>query len=242
MRRARALEILCLLAAVAYPAMAFQEPQPVSATTSSTTATQSVSSGSMTTPQFSQRYPRYQINPGDTVELVFEFTPEFNQTVTVQPDGFITLKNIGDVHVSQETVAQLTATVTQEYSKILNNPSISVVLKDFERPYFIAQGQVGHPGKYVLRSDTTVSEAIAMAGGFTDKSKHSHVVLFRRVNDQWTEAKLLDMKKMLNKADLTEDVMMKPGDMLFVPQNNISKIERFLPNTGISAYMGPATF
>ena len=74
---------------------------------------------------------------------------------------------------------ELTSTLRQAYSRILNNPIISIVLKDFQKPYFIADGQVGRPGKYELRANTTLIEAIAMAGGFTDTSKHSHVQLYR---------------------------------------------------------------
>jgi polysaccharide export outer membrane protein len=191
---------------------------------------------------FQERYPRYQLLPGDTMDLVFEFSPEFNQTVTVQPDGYISLRGIGDVHVSLETLPQLIATLQTAYGKILNKPAISVLLKDFERPYFTANGQVSHPGKYTLHGDTTVTEGVAMAGGFTDKSKHSHVVLFRRVSDQWTEARVLDVKKMLNAGNLSEDYILRPGDMIYVPQNTISKIARFIPTSSVNTYFSPQTF
>jgi len=79
------------------------------------------------------------------MDLFFEFSPEFNQTVNVQPDGFISLRGIGDVHVSTQTVPQLISTLQIAYSKILSKPAISVLLKDFESPYFTATGQVGHP-------------------------------------------------------------------------------------------------
>jgi polysaccharide export outer membrane protein len=190
---------------------------------------------------FNQRNPRYQIESGDTFDINFEFAPEFNQSTTVQPDGFITLKDIGDVHVSGQTVPELTRTLCDAYGKIMVSPSIAVVLKDFEKPYFIAGGQVARPGKYVLRGDTTLTEAVAMAGGFTTSSKHSQVLLFRKVSDQWTEAKVVDVKKMLKAKNLGEDPFLKPGDMFVVPQNRISKIQRFLPNSAVSTYINPAT-
>ena len=80
---------------------------------------------------------------------------------------------------------------------------ISVDPKDFEKPYFVVGGQVGKPGKFDLRGDITLTEAIAMAGGFTDAAKHSQVLLFRRVSDQWTEAKIINVKKMLSSQKLT---------------------------------------
>jgi polysaccharide export outer membrane protein len=191
---------------------------------------------------FQERYPRYQVLDGDTMDLVFEFSPEFNQTVTVQPDGYISLRGIGDVHVASQTLPELITTLQTAYGKILNKPAISVLLKDFKRPYFTAQGQVQRSGEFPLHGETTVAEGIAMAGGFTENAKHSHVVLFRRVSSEWTEAKVLDVKKMLNSGNLSEDYVLRPGDMIYVPKNRISKITRFIPTSSVSTYVNPAGF
>jgi polysaccharide biosynthesis/export protein len=91
------------------------------------------------------------------------------------------------------------------YTKILHDPVINVVLKDFEKPYFIAGGEVSHPGKFDLRDDPTLTEAIAIAGGFTESSKHSQVLLFRRVSNDWLKSKVLNVKKMFQAGNLTED-------------------------------------
>lgn len=189
--------------------------------------------------QFQDRYPRYKIRAGDQFDVTFDLSPEFNQTVTVQPDGFVALRGVGEVHVADETVPELTLTLKKTYAKILNDPIISVVLKDFEKPYFVADGQVGKPGKYDLRGSTTLVEAIAIAGGFTESSKHSQVLLFRRVNDQWMEAKIVDVKKMQKSGNLKEDPFLHPGDMLFVPKNSISKISKFIPTYNMGTYFKP---
>jgi len=196
----------------------------------------SSSSNPATGQQLQSRIRRYKIAPGDSFDITFELSPEFNQAgVSVQPDGFVTLHGIGDVHVQGQTVPELTDTLRQAYSKILNDPIISIALKDFQKPYFIADGQVGRPGKYELRSDTTLTEAIAMAGGFTDASKHSEVRLYRRTNDGWAFAQIINVKKMELKGQLTEDPYLHPGDMLFVPKNRFSKIRTFLPSPSLSA-------
>jgi len=181
-------------------------------------------------PSFQQRYPRYKLEFGDQFDVSFELSPEFNQTVTVQPDGYITLRGAGDVQVAGQTVPQLTETLRQAYAKILKDPVISVVLKDFEKPYFIADGQVGKPGKYELRGETTLTQAIAIAGGFQDTAKHSQVLLFRRVNSDWLSAKIINVKEMEKKGNLHEDPYLHPGDMLFVPKNRFSKIRSFIPS------------
>jgi polysaccharide export outer membrane protein len=62
------------------------------------------------------------------------------------------------------------------------------------------------------------------------------VLLFRRVSQDWAQAKVIDVKKMLNNKTLAEDVHLQPGDMIFVPQNRISKIRKFIPTAGLSMY------
>ncbi|MFZ0759127.1 MAG: polysaccharide biosynthesis/export family protein [Candidatus Sulfotelmatobacter sp.] len=184
-----------------------------------------------------ERHPRYALEPGDSFDVSFDLSPEFNQSLTVQPDGYVTLRGVGDIHVAGLTVPQLTATLRTSYSKILNAPIISVVLKDFEKPYFTVDGQVGRPGKYDLRGDTTVTQALAIAGGVLSSAKHSQVLLFRRVSDQWVEARILNVKKMMKEGNLTEDAHLHPGDMLFVPKNAYSKIQPYLPTSNLGTYL-----
>jgi len=189
-------------------------------------------------PDFQQRTTRYRIEAGDSFDLTFELSPEFNQTgVSVQPDGFVTLRSVGDLKVAGQTVPELTQTLRTAYSKILNDPLISVVLKDFEKPYFVADGQVGKPGKYEMHGQMTLTQAIAIAGGFQSAAKHSQVLLFRRVDDQWTEAKLINVKKMQKEGNLSEDPFLHSGDMLFVPKNTMSKIDRYIPNLSMGTYL-----
>jgi polysaccharide export outer membrane protein len=190
------------------------------------------------TPGFQDRHPRYHLRKGDSFDLNFAMTPEFNQTVAVQPDGYITLKAAGSLYVEGQTVPQLTDTLKAAYANILHDPVIAISLKDFEKPYFIASGEVAKPGKYDLRSDLTVTEAVAIAGGFDEKSKHSQVVLFRPAPGGGFEARLINVKKLLASRNLSEDVQLKPGDMLYVPQNALSKIRPFLPSTSVSAFLG----
>jgi polysaccharide export outer membrane protein len=201
----------------------------------------SVASASAT-PGLQERHPRYRLRKGDTFDLDFALSPEFNQTVAVQPDGFVTLRGVGSIFVEGQTVPELTETVKAAYSKTLRDPIIAIAPKDFEKPYFIAAGQVSKPGKYDLRSDLTVTEGVAIAGGFNDKAKHSQVVLFRPVPSGGYEAKLLNVKKLLASRNLSEDLQLQPGDMLYVPQSAMSKIRPFLPTSSMGAYYNPAIF
>jgi polysaccharide biosynthesis/export protein len=188
------------------------------------------------------RHPLYRLRKSDVVEIKLTFSPEFDQIATVLPDGFVALKAIGDVFAEGLTIAELEDSVRNAYATTLRDPEVSVILKDFERPFFLAGGQVGHPGKYELRSPTSVAGAIAIAGGFTEQSKHSQVVLFRKVTDGVVEAHVLNVKAMLAARNLEEDLELQPGDMLFVPQNRFSKIRKFLPVSSLSTFFTPAQF
>jgi len=188
------------------------------------------------------RHPLYRLRKSDIVEIKFTFSPEFDQTATVLPDGFVALKTVGDVFAEGLTVAELKDLVSQAYAPTLRDPEVSIILKDFERPFFVAGGQVGHPGKYELRSPITVAQAVAVAGGFTEQSRHSQVVVFRTVTTGVVEAHVLNVKAMLASRNLEEDFELKPGDMLFVPQNRISKIRKFLPVSSLSTFFTPAQF
>src|SRR5207237_9162148 len=102
------------------------------------------------------------------------------------------------------------------YSKQLHDPVVTVLLKDFEHPYFIASGEVGRPGKYELHGPITVTAAVAMAGGFTQQSKHSQVVLFRRATANVVEARVLNVKEMPKQRDLDEDPSQEPEHYVVV--------------------------
>jgi polysaccharide export outer membrane protein len=220
------------------PAVSTPSSDPASASPASgpIPAASAPTSGSL--PQFQSRDPRYRIAASDSFDLTFALSPEYNQVaVTVQPDGFVTLYGIGDVKVQGQTMPELTETVRTAYSKILHEPIVSIALKDFNKPYFIADGQVGHPGKYDLRQETTLSQAIAIAGGFTEDAKHSQVILVHRVSDQYVSAQIFDVKKMEAKGDLREDPYLHPGDQILVPKSRSSKIKGWMPSTGVGAYV-----
>lgn len=210
---------------------------------SSTTAAKPGGADGMGNPLLGgDRRPLYRLRPSDVVEISFTVAPEFNQTLTVQPDGYVMLKDAGMVGVQGLNLQQFSDAVQKAYQGSLHDPQVAVSLKDFERPYFVVGGEVGRPGKYELRSDTTVAEAVQIAGGLTQQSKHSQVVLFRRVNDDLVETRLINLKRMLKERHLNEDAHLQPGDLLFVPQNALSKIARFLTKPAVGMYMNPAQF
>ncbi len=188
------------------------------------------------------RRPLYRLTRSDVVALSFTLSPEFDQTLTIQPDGYVALKDAGLVLAQGLTLEEFRTAVGRAYTGYLHDPQVAVALKDFEHPYFVAGGEVGKPGKYELRADTSIMEAVEIAGGFTHEAKHSQVLLFRRVNDELVEARVFDLKKMLKEKSLGEAAQLRPGDLVFVPQNSISKVERFFSRASLSMYVSPTQF
>lgn len=189
-----------------------------------------------------KRRPLYRLNRSDVVALSFILSPEFDQTLTIQPDGYVALKDAAAVLAQGLTLDELRVAVQRAYTGYLHDPQVAIALKEFEHPYFVAGGEVGRPGKYELRADTTVLEAVEIAGGFTHEAKHSQVLLFRRVDNDLVEARVFNLKRMLKEKSLGEVVQLQPGDLVFVPQNSISKIERFLSKPSLSMYVSSTQF
>jgi polysaccharide export outer membrane protein len=194
-------------------------------------------------PVASQRNPRYRINRDDVLSISFALTPEFNQPkVMVQPDGYITLQGAGTLLVQNLTVPEAVEAVKKAYSKTLHDPIVDIDLIDFQKAYFVVLGQVGKPGQYDLRYDMTVTEAVAVAGGFSATAK-TRVFLYRRMATGWQEAKELKLNDILHGKNVTEDAEMHPGDMIFVPEKTITKIRKYIPyGVGTSVSTSPSSY
>jgi polysaccharide export outer membrane protein len=180
--------------------------------------------------------PQYQNQPGDVMEVHYRYTPEYDQTVTVQPDGYITLNLVGNVKVSQATVEEARTAIIKQASERLNQPEVSITLKDFQKPYFVVAGQVASPGKFDMRENTTALQAVMMAGGFKNTAKSSKIVLFRKINADTAEVKVLDLNKINKTSALERDIALQNGDMLLVPENNAAKFQNFMKLTNVGAY------
>jgi polysaccharide export outer membrane protein len=179
-------------------------------------------------PRLAERNPRYKINRSDILNLSFPLSPEFNQTVTVQPDGYITLQGAGSICILGMTVPETSEAIKKAYAKVLHEPIVDVDLKDFQRAYFIVTGQVTKPGQYDLRYDLTASQAIAIAGGFMPTAK-TQVFLYHRSSDGWVQARELKLKDFLHGKNVAEDVEIRPGDLIFVPEKTITKVRKYIP-------------
>jgi polysaccharide biosynthesis/export protein len=185
-------------------------------------------SGDVIHPLPAQRNPRYKICRDDVLTLTFPIAPEFNQSISVMPDGYVNLQGVGSIYVMGLTVPETVEALKKAYTGVLHDPIIDVDLADFQRPYFVALGQVLKPGQYDLRYDMTVTQAVAVAGGFAPTAK-TQLLLYHAISPTMMEVKKLNIKDILNGKNVNEEVHLSPGDMIFVPEKAITKFRKYVP-------------
>ena len=182
---------------------------------------------------------RYVLQPGDVIEIQYRYTPEFNQTIAVQPDGYISLQIGGDVKVSGRSLDDVRQLILTKAGARLAAPELTVVLKEFQKPYVVVAGEVPQPGKFELREKLTAIQAVLLAGGFKDSARSSQIIVFRKLNADTAEVKTLNFKTLRHTSDLENDLTLQPGDMILVPRNRISKIERYVRLASLAAFLNP---
>jgi polysaccharide biosynthesis/export protein len=186
--------------------------------------------------------PRYTLRAGDVLELQYRYTPEFNQTVTVLPDGYVNLNLVGDVRVSDLTVTQAHDLILQKVQARLNDPELNLILRQFQQPYIVVAGEVVKPGKIDLRENTTAMQAVLLSGGFLPSAQTGQVLLFRQINGDTAEIRVLNLAKFRKTSDLEKDAQLEPGDMIFVPRDKLERVSRYIKILNIGMYFNPLQY
>lgn len=191
------------------------------------------------------RSQSYRLHPGDVVTVTYRYSPEYNATAAVQPDGVLNLPLLGNVALGDLTLDEAHTALLAKAGERLNDPEIDVDLKEFEKPYYVVGGEVGNPGKFEIKGPVTALRAIEMAGGFRNSGKASQVWLLRPVDNVTAQSRLINVKAMLDSHNASEDIELRAGDMLIVPKTRIAKSEPYihLLNPGsFGLYLNPTAF
>ena len=188
---------------------------------------------------FGNRESRYHLHPGDVITVHYRYTPEYDATVSLEPDGFASLPLLGGVELADLTVDQAQDRLKAKASARLNNPELTVELKEFEKPYIVVGGEVARPGKIVFHGHLTALRAVELAGGLRQTAKSSQILLIRQVNNVDAEVKVIDLKKVLKDHRLAEDLELRAGDLLVVPQSRLAKVERITRFANYGMYLNP---
>ncbi len=183
----------------------------------------------------------YILRPGDTVDVLFRFTPEFNDEVVIGPDGRAVLKSTGDMRLAGYTLPEIQRAILIGAKEKLVDPEVVVALKDFERPHVVVGGDVQLPGKFELRKPTTALQAVLLAGGPKENSAMGRVVVFRKVNEEFAEVHILKLDHYKNKGSSTakNDMLLQPDDMILVQHDHLTTFERYIKLANIGFYLNP---
>jgi len=233
--------LACALLVLAAPLCA-QKPSPAAWPTDlpppGPVNTSAVSTDS-TTPTSPDASAYYTVHPGDVLVINFRYTPEFNDEITVGPDGRGVLKAAGDIMLAGRTLPEIQQEIVRDSTDKLVNPEVAVSLKSFEAPNVVVAGEVQKPGQFDLRKPTTALQAILMAGGPKEDSAMNHVYLFRRINADTAEVHVLQLGHYDSNRRSKEDMLLQPGDMILVNRDALEKIGRFMKTFNLGVYFNP---
>lgn len=191
---------------------------------------------------FAERDSHYRLQPEDRIEVQYRFTPEYNAQASVQPDGYAVFPLTGEVKLSGLTLAEAEKAIRLKAGERLNDPEVTVLLKEYVKPFFTVAGEVAKPGRIELHGEVTLVEAIALSGGFKDSAHRTQVLLLRKSASDLAQIRVYDLRKMMSPKGIREDITIESGDLLVIPRNAVSKIEPFMRLTDAGLYAIAARF
>jgi len=158
----------------------------------------------------------YKIGPEDVLAISVWRNSELTRDVAVRPDGRISLPLLNDIQAANLTPMQLRDTVAKGLATYISDPEVSIIVKEIHSDKVSVVGSVKNPNRYELKSQATVLEALAMAGGLTDFAKRDRIVVYRREGTTWKTLEF-NYTKVVNDWDVQQNFVLMPGDIVVVP-------------------------
>ncbi|MBX3237341.1 MAG: polysaccharide biosynthesis/export family protein [Nitrospiraceae bacterium] len=166
--------------------------------------------------------PDYIIGPEDVLEITVWKNADLSKQVQVRPDGRISLPLIGDVSAVGRTAAQLTEEISSRLKSYMENPTVSIVVREVNSYQIYVLGEVNAPGKYPLKSKTTLLQAITIARGFTQVAARNKIVVFRFGKDGEGLNKIkASYDDIVLRDGSDQNIELKPGDQIVVPSETM---------------------
>lgn len=164
----------------------------------------------------------YIIGAEDVLDITVWRNPDLSKQVQVRPDGRISMPIIRDMIAVGKTPTQLAEEMTSRLKEYVQNPVVAVTLKEVNSSNIFVLGEIARPGRYPLKSKTTLLQGITIAGGFTPIAARNQIVIFR-----FTET-APGMKRITASYDdivlrggITDNFELKSGDTLVVPSESM---------------------
>jgi polysaccharide biosynthesis/export protein len=163
----------------------------------------------------------FLIGPEDVLIVTVWRNQELSKEVIVRPDGKISLPLLGDITAAGLTAQALSKQVADALVEFMSAPTVSVQVKEINSYHIFAVGEVGKPGKIVLKSFTSVIQGISYAGGFTLFASRNNVHVLRNVKNGQGETKQVMIpvpyQDIVQGKNLEANIILKAGDVIVVP-------------------------
>jgi len=164
----------------------------------------------------------YTIGPEDVLEITVWRNTDLSKVVSVRPDGRISLPLIGDVGAAGKTVVQLAEAISEKLKEFKENPQVSILVKEVNSYAIYVLGEVSKPGKYPLKSKTTLLQAITLASGFTPAAARNKIVVFRFGEQGGKDVKIkASYDDIIMGDESPQNVQLRPGDTIVVPSETM---------------------
>ena len=158
----------------------------------------------------------YIVGPNDILSIFVWKEPDLTQEIIVMPDGRITFPMAGEVMARGKTVMELQYQITEKLSDYLTAPEVTVILRESRSRWIYTIGQVNGPGPYVLEPDTSVLQALSMAGGFAEWADQKQILIVRR-QDNKELFFLFNYREYISGKNLEQNILLQPNDTIIVP-------------------------
>ena len=156
----------------------------------------------------------FKVGGGDVLGILVWKEKDLSPTVTVRPDGNITMPLIGELHVAGLTPVQIEDMLQVQLKSLLLQPKVTVTVVEIHSLMVYITGEVGRPGAYPLNTQMTVLQLIAQAGGLTEFASKKHIRLLHR--DSTQQATICNYGKMLHTEEPAANPVLSPGDTVIV--------------------------
>ncbi len=190
--------------------------QTVAATSSNTVRLQNAAgSASNADSQAPGATSQFTLGPADVIHVSVWKNTDLSQTVTVGPDGFISLPLLGDVHVAGLTANQLAKDLSSRLSAYVVSAQVTVSVVEIRSRQVYVTGQVGKPGGYPLIYPITVLQLIAQAGGLGTFANRKGIIVLRGTNGNSQRLSFNYVAAI--HGDSKQNIVLQPGDTVIVP-------------------------
>jgi polysaccharide export outer membrane protein len=172
--------------------------------------------------------PQYRFYPGDQLDIALPSAPELDRTVTVGPDGRVSMPLIGTVMAADRTVEELGTAITRAYREQLERPETQVSLKQAGPMRVLVGGEVTTPGWVEMGGDLDALQAVFAAGGAKPSARLGEVVIIRRAPGGRPMRRVVNLARALRDPAHSDLVPLRRYDIVFVPRSSLAEAGAFM--------------